>query len=237
MSAGRGRVRDALATLANVESALRAGSVPPADEIDELRRALAAVREALATSAELEAFVSERVASIESALTAPSSDGVPDLLESVAADLDAAAGLFELAARASEGSPVDVSVATLAEQALQLAWTIRSHGVVRVHLRRSETDCSVSCDPHLVARLLVIAVSAVREVAQEVVVRTRVEDDAGVIEVTALAPEDAGAVVTQTRVVRRIAPTQAVLTAAASSAQIGLVVEPGRVLVRCPRVG
>lgn len=250
VSVRRGRVRDALATLANLDAVLRTRSrVPAPDEIDELRRGLEWLREAFAAAAleadedqrvaraALDAFASERVAAVQDALRDPAAEGVSEQLARAAANLDAASGLLELAERAAEAAPVEVSVATLAEQALQLAWAIRSHGAASVHVRASEGDCSVSCDPHVVARVLAIAVAAVREVSPAVVVRTHVEDDAGVIEVTGFASQDRGAAITQTRVVTRIGPTQAILVAAAHTAGLDLVVEPGRVIVRCPRVG
>ena len=64
-----------------------------------------------------------------------------------------------------------------------------------------------------------------------------VEHDAGVIEVTAATEEDAGARVMQARPVARIPESDALLAEAASAAGIGLHVEPGRILLRCPRVG
>jgi len=246
----RGQVRDALATLGNLQAVMRSHSrVPGAEEIDELRRGLAWLHDAFAAAvaeaspdqhaarSALETFATERVVMIESALGNPNDDGVADVLAAVGSELDAAAALLELVERAAEATPVEVSVATLAEQALQLAWAIRSHSAVSVHVRASLEDCSVSCDPHVVARVLAIAVAEVRDVSPAVVVRTHVEEDAGVIEVTGYTAEDVGAAVKQTRLVVRIQPTDAVLAAAAQSAGLGLVVERGRVLVRCPRVG
>lgn len=247
-SARRGQVRDALATLGNLEAVLRSRSrVPGADEIEELRRGLGWLREAFAaalleSSAEqraareaLDAFAAERIAAVEAALGGAPDASTVALLARAVVELDAAAGLLELAERAADAAPVEVSVATLAEQALQLAWANRSQGAVGVHVRAPDGDCSVSCDPHVVARVLAIAVATVRDVSPAVVVRTHVEPDAGVIEVTAYTAADAGAAVTQTRLVARVAPTAEVLAAAARSAGLGLVVEAGRVLVRCPR--
>lgn len=248
LSVRRGRVRDALAALGNVEAVLRSRRHAPApDELDELRRALAWLREAFAASAHeapdgqraaretLEAFAAERVSLVESALATPSAPD-PDRLAAAAVDLDAAAGLLELAERAVEGAAVEVSIATLAEQALQLSWTMRAHGALGVHVIPSETDCSVSCDPQVIARVLAIAVSAVHERAAAVTVRTHVEDGAGVIEVAGRAPDDLGGALMQTRLVRRVAPTDAVVVAAARAAGITVAVEDERVLVRCPRL-
>jgi hypothetical protein len=236
-------VRDALAALGNVEAMVRSRrGAPLDDEIAELRQGLAWIRDAFTEEsteedqrdvrATLAAFAEERVRTVEAALD-HDDDGK---LAAAAADLDAAAGLLELIERASEGPLTEVSVATLAEQALHLAWTIRSHGAFGVHVRASDSDCSVSCDPHVVARVLAIAVTTVRDVTPAVVVRTHVEDDAGVIEVTAYTPNDAGSRVMQTRLAPRIAPTEAVFAAAARAAGIGLVIEEGRILLRCPRV-
>jgi hypothetical protein len=249
VSVRRGRVRDALATLANVESVLRSGKrVPAADELEELRVGLVGLREAFAAAvqeaegaqrearASLEAFAADRVGSVETATGDPSAPALPDLLAGMSRDLDAAAGLLELAERATEPAPVEVSVTSLAEQTLQLAWAIRSQGAVAVHLRASASDCLVSCDPHVMARMVAIAVAAVREITPAVVVRTHVEDDAGVVEVTGFTSADLGAVVKQTRIAARIEPTEAVLIAAAGSAGLGLSVERGRVTVRCRRI-
>ncbi len=159
------------------------------------------------------------------------------LITKSARDLEAAAALLELSERSTENAQVDVSVATLAEQALHLAWTIRSYGAQGVHVRPCEGDCSVSCDPHVIARVLAIAVTRVRASAEgAVVVRTHVEEDAGVIEVTRYTSDDLDARVVQTRVATQVAPTDAVVAAAARAANIGLVVEETRVLIRCPRV-
>ncbi len=245
VTARRGRVRDALAALGNLETVLRSSArVLGGEELDELRRGLSWVRESFtaatleadgdqrAARVELEKFAASRVGEIEAALDAPNADAISRARR----DLEAAAGLLELAERSTEGAQVDVSVATLAEQALHLAWTIRSYGALAVHVLPCEGDCSVSCDPHVVARVLAIAVTLVREAAGAVVVRTHVEDDAGVIEVTRYASEDLAARVMQTRVAPLVAPTDVVVAAAARAAGIQLVIAPARVLVRCPRV-
>lgn len=251
ITARRGRVRDALAALGNLETVLRSPQVAAlgAEERGELQRGLSWVRESFtaatleaegeqrAARRELEAFAGTRVAELEAALAVGSEPDV-DVITRATRELDAAAGLLELSERSVEGAQVDVSVATLAEQALHLAWTIRSYGAQGVHVRPCEGDCSVSCDPHVVARVLAIAVTAVRASSSSgaVVVRTHVEEDAGVIEVTRYTSEDLAARVVQTRIAPYVAPTDTVVAAAAKAAGIGLVVEPGRVLVRCPRV-
>ena len=203
------------------------------DEIAELNLALDGLHEALATAPEaLRKFAESRIALIEAATTARHADA----MARAAAELETAAGLVELIERAADGGALEVSCATLAEQALQLAWSIRSHGAFPVRVRAAAADCSVACDPHVVARMLAMAISAVREQASDVVVRTHVEDDAGVIEVTAATAEDAGARVMQARPVARIPESDALLAAAATAAGIGLRAEPGRILLRCPRV-
>jgi hypothetical protein len=250
VTARRGRIRDALASLGNLETMLRAPSPSAlaAEELEELRRGLSWVRESFSAAAlesdidqrdarrELETFANDRVTEIEDELAkGPSADSIARK----ARDLESAAALLELSERSTEGAQVDVSVATLAEQALHLAWTIRSYGVQGIHVRPCEGDCSVSCDPHVVARVLAIAVVTVRASSSwegAIVVRTHVEEDAGVIEVTRYTSEDLAAHVVQTRVAAHVAPTDAVVAAAARAANIGLVIEPGRVLIRCPRV-
>lgn len=249
ITARRGRVRDALAALGNLETVLRSRAhVLGAEELDELRRGLTWVRESFtaatlegegdqrAARAELEAFAATHVAAIEAALVETPRTSNADVISRATRELEAAAGLLELAERSTEGAQVDVSVATLAEQALHLAWTVRSYGALGVHVKPCEGDCSVSCDPHVVARVLAIAVAIVRESAGAVVVRTHVEEDAGVIEVTRYSSDDLSARVMQTRVAPHTGPTDAVVAAAARSAGIQLVIEPARVLVRCPRV-
>jgi len=187
---------------------------------------------------ELESYALARIAEVETVLGATLT---ADAIAKSARDLEAAAALLELSERSTENAQVDVSVATLAEQALHLAWTFRSYGAQGVHVRASEADCSVSCDPHVIARVLAIAVTRVRASAPErgpvaVVVRTHVEDDAGVIEVARYSSEDLSARVVQTRVATHVAPTDAIVAAAAHAANLGLVVEASRVLIRCPRV-
>jgi hypothetical protein len=227
-------VRDALAVISNVEAMLRASSQASLDtELEELRQALEGLHEALASApGELRSFAASRIGVIEAAASARSADA----MGRAAAELETAAGLVELVELASDGGSLEVSCATLAEQALQLAWSVRSHGAFPVRVRAASADCSVACDPHVVARMLAMAISAVREVTPDVVVRTHVEDDAGVIEITAATAEDAGARVVQARPVARIPESDALLAAAASAAGIGLRAEPGRILLRCPRV-
>jgi hypothetical protein len=248
-AARRGRVRDALAALGNVEAMLRSRSGVAIDaEVDELRRGLHALHEAFEAAAleasddqrearrALEAFAAGRIRAVERALADLNALDVPSSLATIGVDLDTAAGLLELTERASDGVPVEVSVANLAEQALHLAWTLRSHKESTISIRSTIGDCSVACDPHVVARVLAVAVAMVREMHEDVVVRTRVDDDAGVIEVTGITAEDETARMMQTRLLPRIAPTDAVLAAAVRAAGITLAVEPGRILLRCPRV-
>jgi len=233
ITARRGRVRDALAVISNVEAMLRSSHPSIDDELDELREALEGLHAALAGApAELRRFVVSRIGVIEAAASARSAAA----MGRAAAELETAAGLVELMDRASDHGSLEVSCATLAEQALQLAWSVRSHGAFPVRVRAAVADCSVACDPHVVAQMLAMAISAVREKAADVVVRTHVEDDAGVIEVTAATAEDEGARVMQARPVARIPESDALLAAAAGAAGIGLRVEPGRILLRCPRV-
>ncbi|HEY2370273.1 MAG TPA: hypothetical protein VGH87_27945 [Polyangiaceae bacterium] len=219
--------------IANVEAMLRSSHASIDDELGELRNALEGLQAALATApAELGRFVASRIGVVEAAASARSADA----MARAAAELETAAGLVELIDRANDHGSLEVSCATLAEQALQLAWSVRSHGVFPVRVRAAAADCSVACDPHVVAQMLAMAISAVREHTPDVVVRTHVEDDAGVIEVTAATPEDAGARVMQARPVARIPESDALLAAAASAAGIGFHAEPGRILLRCPRV-
>jgi len=234
ITARRGRVRDALAVISNVEAMLRSSSRASIDdELEELQKALDGMHEALATApAELRRFAASRIAVIEAAAAAHSATAMGH----AAAELEAAAGLLELIERAGDGGGLEVSCATLAEQALQLAWSVRSHGAFPVRVRAADADCSVACDPHVVAQMLAMAISTVHETAPDVVVRTHVEDDAGVIEVTAATADDAGARVMQARPVARIPESDALLAAAAAAANIGLRAEPGRILLRCPRV-
>jgi hypothetical protein len=226
-------VRDALAVISNVEAMLRSSRASIDDEVAELRLALEGLREALAMAPDaLRRFAESRIANVESAVTARDADA----MERAGAELETAAGLLELIERAGDGGSLEVSCATLAEQALQLAWSVRSHGAFQVRVRAAAADCSVACDPHVVARMLAMAISAVRESTPDIVVRTHVEDGAGVIEVTAATAEDAGARVMQARPVARIPESDVLLAAAASAAGIGLHAEPGRILLRCPRV-
>ncbi len=247
ITARRGRVRDALAALGNLEMVLRSSSPLGNEEREELRRGLSWMRESFTVATqeadgdlrdarrELEAFASLHISDLEDALTNEAPN--VDVITKSSRDLEAAAALLELSERSTENAQVDVSVATLAEQALHLAWTIRSYGAQGVHVRASDGDCSVSCDPHVIARVLAIAVTRVRASSEgAVVVRTRVEEDAGVIEVTRYTSEDLAAHVVQTRVATQVAPTDMVVAAAARAANIGLVVEETRVLIRCPRV-
>lgn len=233
ITARRGRVRDALAVIANVEAMLRSSRASIDDEVAELRLALDGLRETLATAPDaLRGFSESRIVVVETAVVARDADG----MGRAAAELETAAGLLELIELAGDGGALEVSCATLAEQALQLAWSVRSHGAFPVRVRAADADCSVACDPHVVARMLAMAISSVREITPDVVVRTHVEDDAGVIEVTGATAEDAGARVMQARPVARIPESDALLAAAASAAGIGLHAEPGRILLRCPRV-
>jgi hypothetical protein len=254
-AARRGRVRDALAAVGSfaavVASPPESGRAAQVD-LEELRAALSSLREAFSASmleAEgeqraarkvLEAFAAERVNTIEALATRP--DDL-ETLERAGKDLEIAAELLELVERSADAAVTQVSVATLAEQALRLAWTIRSREAMNVHIRPAAEDCSVSCDPHVVSRALAIALALVRETSPHstsgVVVHTYVEADAGVLEVTSLSlgetTADAETPIVQARLLPRIDATDAVLRAATTASGIGLVIEPGRVVLRCPR--
>jgi hypothetical protein len=246
VAARRGRIRDALTAIGSfaavVASPPQSGSAAAVD-LEELRAALSSLRDAFGASTQeaqgeqrearrlLEAFAVERVNAIDAVATQHD----PETFERAGRDLEVAAELLELAERSTESAVAQVSVATLAEQALRLAWTIRSRAAVNVHIRPSTEDCSVSCDPHVVSRALAIALALVRENSPQVVVRTYVEADAGVLEVTGETAEDAGTPVIQTRLLPRIDATDAVLRVAATAAGIGLVIAPGRIVLRCPR--
>ncbi|HEX4515803.1 MAG TPA: hypothetical protein VH054_19780 [Polyangiaceae bacterium] len=233
ITARRGRLRDALAVISNVEAMLRSSHASIDDELGELRNALEGLHDALAAApAELRRFAASRIGVIEAAASARSADA----MGRAAAELETTAGLVELIDRANDGGSLEVSCATLAEQALQLAWSVRSRGAFPVRVRAAVADCSVACDPHVVAQMLAMAISTVRETTPDVVVRTHVEDDAGIIEITGATADDANARVMQARPVVRIPESDALLAAAATAAGIGLHVEPGRILLRCPRV-
>jgi vacuolar-type H+-ATPase subunit E/Vma4 len=248
-----GRVRDSLAAMGNVETVLRsADALPlPADVEAELRRALSWLREAFeaaesealaadqrAARGVLRTFADRRLAAVEqmlATLDVASQQQARDTLASANADLDAAAGLLELAERAAVAASIELSIASLAEQSLQVAWSIRARPV-DVHVHPSAGDCSVSCDPHVVARLLAIGVALVHHTSGQVVVRTHVEGQTGTIEVAAYGPEDGASRLMQTRLVSSIEPTEIIIRAAAAAAGVGIQVEPGRVLLICPRV-
>ncbi|HSQ68221.1 MAG TPA: hypothetical protein VLM85_33655 [Polyangiaceae bacterium] len=249
-----GRLRDGLAAIGNVETVLRSpDALPlPGDVEAELRRSLSWLREAFEAAEEealavdqraargaLRSFAERRIAAVEQMLTTldgPSQKTARDALASANADLDAAAGLLELAERASISAAIELSIASLAEQSLQVAWSIRARPV-EVHVRPAAEDCSVSCDPHVVARLLAIGVSLVHRASKQVVVRALAQGESGMIEIVAYGPEDGDARPTQTRLVPPIEPTEIIVRAAAAAAGVGLQVEPGRVLLICPRVG
>jgi hypothetical protein len=255
----RGRVRDAVVAIASGASVFR---LRGRADLGELHVALSSLREVFVEGyadtavtddqrealALLAVFAAERIGVIEraidgSALGATSqtstvdnpTDGTAAIIERAGAELDEAAGLLELVERSTENARTQVGVATLAEQALRLAWAIRAQSTINVHVLPAVEDCSVSCDPHVVARALAIAIATVRGSAQTIVVKTHVEADAGVLEVTGATDGDEGAPIIQTRLVQMTTATEAILKVAAAAAGLGLAIEPGRVLIRCPR--
>jgi hypothetical protein len=154
----------------------------------------------------------------------------------VSADLDAAAELLDLANRAEHAAPMELSLDGLARVSVRPV--PRGESEVLVRLQRATADCLMSTDAHVLTRLLAFAAArAHAHGAEHVTIRAGCAATHARIRVEKSAPGDSSLTPLAMRLVRRIAPTDAIVASAARGAGIGIDVDGGAVTFTIPRAG
>jgi hypothetical protein len=235
-----GDARDALAAVHNLETLVKSARVARervVEVLPEMFASCAALRAAFDAGAspgraELRAFAMASLARLEDALRAAGASELDprariELEKAVVragADLDAATELLEVLERAEHHRPTEHSVHELARVAIALAAAIRPRGSVLVKLDVSGPDATVVSDAHVLARLLVHAVTWVSYCGARVLtLRPRVQADRVTFVVAPATPDDDALPARPTVTLRRVVPTDAVVLEAVRA--IGAVVE------------
>jgi hypothetical protein len=154
----------------------------------------------------------------------------------VSVDLDAAAELLDLAERAENASPIELSLDGLARGSLQ--GLPRGEREVHVILVRGPGDCSMVADAHVLRRLLAFAVARANAFgADEITIHASCVSTHARIHVAQSDASESGIGPLPMRLVRRIEPTDAIVQAAARAAGIGIHVDGGAVTFTIPVAG
>lgn len=224
-----GNARDALSAVHNLETLVkspRIGRQLIAAVFPELYETCRALRRAFSVTPnapreELRDFANERVAALEAALHEADCGSLDTkarlrLEHEVARlgrELDAATELLELSERAERPAPTEHSARELARVSLSLAAAIRPHGSAQVKLDVSGPDGLVVSDAHVLARLLVHAVSWAKSFGPDRVLalRPRADDERVRFVIEPANATDAALPVFTMSTLMRIPPTDAVL--------------------------
>ncbi len=247
MSVNSGRVRDALATVRNFDSLIRSSSVAEttlASVLIEIGDACATLRDVFlqtpATYDKLAAFALRRIDELDRALAA----GVPATTDErvvlgdafvsrAGADLAAAAELLDLAERSQSPAPIELSLAMLARESLQMALALRAEATAGVQLSGNVPDAVVVCDPQIASRIIALAVSmAYRPTGSALLVTTEITDHKAIVRVE--PREDPASPRVEVRILRLIEPTEDVARRAAAAAGIGLVRDGDAIVITLP---
>jgi len=246
-----GAVRDALASLHNLDALLRSTNVlyrTIRDLLPELRTSAGVLREiferAQASGDEVIVAVGDqgasRIQDLEKLLdaTAMAEDERDDLAKRarhLADELEAAADLLALIERSAEPVTTDVSLHLVVRETARLVGGNKGREVA-AHMDTSEPDANMHADPLVLGGLLTLLVGHVATASgSDVVVRARVcTGGGGLITVEPATPDDA----VLERTTLRVLPTlRATIRASRRVAQqIGatLEVEPRRATLRLP---
>jgi hypothetical protein len=249
-----GAVRDALASLHNLDALLRSTNVlykTIRDLLPELRTSAGVLREAFeraqASGDEVVVVVGDqgasRIQDLEKLLdaTAMAEDERDDLAKRarhLADELEAAADLLALIERSAEPVTTDVSLHLVVRETARLVGGNKGREVA-AHMDTTEPDANVHADPQVLGGLLTLLVGHVATATgADVVIRARVcTGGGGLITVESATPEDASL----ERATLRVLPTiRATIRASRRVAQqIGttLEVEPRRAVLRLPAPG
>ncbi len=247
MSINSGRVRDALATIRNFDTLMRSSSVDKAllaSVLSEIGTACSTLRDAFlqtpATYEKLAAFALRRIDELDQVLTqtVPTTtaerialgDG---FIGKASADLSAAAELLDLAERSQSPAPIELSLAMLARESLQMALALRAEATADVHVSANIPDTVVVCDPQIASRVIALAVSiAYRPTGSSLLVTTEASDQRAIVRVE---PRDEPASPrVAMRIQRLIEPTEDVAKRAAAAAGIDLRRDGDAIVITLP---
>lgn len=246
LTAGSGRVRDALASIRNFDALMRTPSVDEdtlASVMAEIGGACATLRDAFlqtpATYDALAGYALKRVDELDALLLR----GVPPKEERVAlgdgfvtrasADLAAAAELLDLAERSQQPAQVELALSRLAHESLQMVLAIHTEAHAFVRVDASGSDAVVVCDPQIASRLIALAVSmAYRPDGPDLLVKTQVVGKQATITVGSQdAPQSPRVAF---RILRLIEPTLAVAKRAASAVGMTLSKDGDAIVITLP---
>jgi hypothetical protein len=244
-----GAVRDALASLHNLDALLRSTNVlykTIRDLLPELRTSGGVLREIFerAQGSEDEVTVAvgdqgaSRIVDLEKLLdaTAMAEDERDDLAKrarDLADELEAAADLLALMERAGEPVRTDVSLHLIVREAGRLVGSNKGREV-HAHMETTEPDANMHADPHLLSPLLTLLVGHVATASGgDVVIRARVSTGGGgLITVEPAAPADAALERTTLRVLPTLRATVRASRRVAQQIGATLEVEPRRAVLR-----
>ncbi len=247
MSINSGRVRDALAAVRNFETLMRSSSVEEAllaSVLSEIGNACATLRDAFlqtpATYDRLAAFALRRIDELDQLLTqavpTTTSERIAlgdSFIAKASADLAAAAELLDLAERSQSPAPIELPLAMLARESLQMALALRAEATADVQVSANVPDAVVVCDPQIASRVIALAVSiAYKPSGSALMVTTEVLDRRAIVRVE---PRDEPASPrVAVRVLRLIEPTEDVATRAAAAAGIDLRRDGDAIVITLP---
>jgi hypothetical protein len=249
-----GAVRDALASLHNLDALLRSTNVlyrTIRDLLPELRTSAGVLREAFeraqASGDEVIVAVGDqgasRIEDLEKLLdaTAMAEDERDDLAERarhLADELEAAADLLALIEASAERVTTDVSLHLVVRETARLVGGKKGRKLA-AHMDTTEPDANVHADPLVLGGLLTLLVGHVATATgADVVVRARVcTGGGGLITVEPATPEDASLERTTLRVLPTIRATIRASHRVAQQIGTTLEVEPRRAVLRLPAPG
>ena len=246
-----GAVRDALASLHNLDALLRSTNVlyrTIRDLLPELRTSAGVLREiferAQASGDEVIVAVGDqgasRIQDLEKLLdaTAMAEDERDDLAKRarhLADELEAAADLLALIERSAEPVTTDVSLHLVVRETARLVGGNKGREVA-AHLDTTEPDANMHADPLVLGELLTLLVGHVATASgSDVVIRARVcTGGGGLITVEPATPEDAALERTTLRVLPTLRATIRASRRVAQQIGTTLEVEPRRAVLRLP---
>jgi hypothetical protein len=246
-----GPVRDALASLHNLDALLRSTNVlyrTIRDLLPELRTSAGVLREiferAQASGDEVIVAVGDqgasRIVDLEKLLdaTAMAEDERDDLAKRarhLADELEAAAELLDLIERSAEPVTSDVSLHLVVRETARLVGGNKGREVA-AHMDMTEPDANVHADPHVLGLLLTLIVGHVATASgTDVVIRARVSTGGGgLITVEPATPDDAAFERTTLRVLPTLRATIRASRRVAQQIGTTLEVEPRRAVLRLP---
>jgi hypothetical protein len=243
--------RDALVAVHNLAALTRSPKIARprvAEVLPEIVGSCAALRRAFDAGggparAELRAFAHAALSELERALDAAQGGDLDTrvrlTLERAATraggDLEAATGLLELAERAESHAPIEQSLHDLARASLS-ALPIRRQPTLRMKLDMRGADATVMADAGVLGRLLLHLAALVRCAGAPVVVlRPRADGARACFVVEAATAADDSLAAERVALARRVAPTDAVISAAAAAAGATLRIERARSELSLPR--